>query len=486
MSKKQNSLSTTETVKSSTDGSRLVLVGTYKGDQLTKWRGWYNYPVGKVECKIENRKCGRDELVASDYSRINELWLFNGTKAQRNYKAEFVGIKTREELVRDYGYPAKGKAHGERYLLFKTEFKYQHKLYNPLDCERVIVRTADFATAPKVRKQLKSYLESPDRKDPDLANKLPDVIMQFPPDKLCVCEAAVQLDFLKNLEAGNRLGVSTGFTSSILNRDSSEGTLSFGEIQNQVFEGDCLEVLPRFPSASVDMILCDLPYGTTQNKWDSVIPLDRLWAEYMRVLKPTGAVVLTSQGLFTAKLILSNPYWFRYKLVWVKSKPTNFLNAKVQPLRKHEDVCVFYGQRGTYNPVMGEGVPYDKGVRKNQLSGSYGDFRPVHVQSDGKRYPTDVIYFKTAESEGEVWHPTQKPVELGRYLVKTFSNPGDLVLDNAFGSGSFLVAAALEGRRYVGIEKNERVALFKEKDVDYIEVAMARLGSVSGVQEGIS
>ena len=254
----------------------------------------------------------------------------------------------------------------------------------------------------------------------------------------------------------------------------------------EIYNEDCMEGMKRIPDGSVDMILCDLPYGTTQNKWDSVIPLDRLWAEYMRVLKPTGAVVLTSQGLFTAKLILSNPYWFRYKLVWVKSKPTNFLNAKVQPLRKHEDVCVFYGQRGTYNPVMGEGVPYDKGVRKNQLSGSYGDFRPVHVQSDGKRYPTDVIYFKTAESEGKVWHPTQKPVELGRYLVKTFSNPGDLVLDNAFGSGSFLVAAALEGRRYVGIEKNERVALFKEKDIDYIKVAKVRLGSVSGVQEGIS
>lgn len=127
---------------------------------------------------------------------------------------------------------------------------------------------------------------------------------------------------------------------------------------------------------------------------------------------------------------------------------------------------------------MGEGVPYDKGVRKNQLSGSYGDFRPVHVQSTGKRYPTDVVYFKTAESEGEVWHPTQKPVELGRYLVKTFSNPGDLVLDNAFGSGSFLLAAALEHRHFVGIEKNESVALFKEKSIDYLDIAMSRLKGI--------
>ena len=247
------------------------------------------------------------------------------------------------------------------------------------------------------------------------------------------------------------------------------------ELQDRIFQGDCLKILPLFPSHSIDMVLCDLPYGTTQNKWDSVIPLDALWAEYMRVLKPNGTVVLTSQGVFTAKLILSNPDWFRYKLVWVKSKPTNFLNARLQPLRKHEDVCVFYGHRSTYNPVMGEGVPYDKGVRKDQLSGSYGDFRPVHVKSDGKRYPTDVIYFKTAESEGEVWHPTQKPVELGRYLVKTFSNPGDLVLDNAFGSGSFLLSAALEGRHFVGIEKNEDVALFKDRKIDYIDVATSRL-----------
>lgn len=223
------------------------------------------------------------------------------------------------------------------------------------------------------------------------------------------------------------------------------------------------------------MVLCDLPYGTTANPWDSVIPLDRLWAQYRRVVKSDGAIVLTAQGLFTAKLIVSNERWFRYKIAWEKSKPTNFLNARTQPLRKHEDVCVFYRRQPTYHPQMGDGQPYDKGVRKDQLSGSYGDFAPARVRSEGRRYPTDVIYFKTAESEGEVWHPTQKPLALGRYLIRTYSDPGDLVLDNAFGSGTFLVAALLEGRRYVGIERNRSSLRFKSRSTDLLAIAADRL-----------
>jgi len=249
---------------------------------------------------------------------------------------------------------------------------------------------------------------------------------------------------------------------------------------NLLFQGDCLDVLPRLQPASVDLVLCDLPYGTTQNRWDSVINLERLWAEYRRILKPNGVVVLTSQGIFTARLIMSNEAWFKYKIVWEKSKSTNFLNAKKQPLRKHEDICVFYAKPATYNPQMRPGTPYDKGVRKDQLSGSYGDFLPAHVRSDGDRYPSDVVYFKTAESESEksVWHPTQKPVELGRYLVRTFSNEGDVVLDNAFGSGSFLVAAALEKRRFIGIERNEETHLFKGERIDYVKLANERLSRI--------
>lgn len=256
---------------------------------------------------------------------------------------------------------------------------------------------------------------------------------------------------------------------------NNSGTLPIEPWLNRLFEEDCIGCMEQLPDACIDMILCDLPYGMTQNKWDSYIPLDALWRQYTRIIKPGGAIALTSQGLFTARLIMSCPDLFKYKWVWEKSKPTNFLNAKKQPLRKHEDICIFYSKQPVYHPQMTPGEPYDKGVRKNQLSGCYGDFLPVHVRSDGERYPTDVIYIKTAESEGDVLHPTQKPVELGRYLIRTYTNPGDIVLDNAFGSGSFLVAALLEGRNFIGMEKNENVALFKRSEIDYIEVAKKRL-----------
>jgi len=244
---------------------------------------------------------------------------------------------------------------------------------------------------------------------------------------------------------------------------------------NQIIEGDCLDVMKDIPAKSVNMILCDLPYGTTQNHWDSPMPLEDLWKQYERIIKDNGVIVLTGQGLFSAKLMLSNPKLFKYKIVWEKSKPTNFLNAKKQPLRKHEDILIFYKQQPPYNPQMSPGEPYNKGFRKDQLTGSYGDFRTVEVKSSGERYPTDVVYFKTAESEGEVYHPTQKPVELGRYLVRTFTKPGDVILDNACGSGSFLVAAVLEGRKFIGIEKNEEVFLHKKHRVNYIKVCKKRI-----------
>lgn len=251
--------------------------------------------------------------------------------------------------------------------------------------------------------------------------------------------------------------------------------MSIDKFLNTVVEGDCLEVMKDIPDKSIDMILCDLPYGTTQNKWDSVIPLDKLWKQYKRIIKDNGAIVLTSQGVFTAELILSNKSQFKYKLVWEKSKATNFLNAKKQPLRKHEDICVFYKKQPVYNPQMKEGEPYNKGIRKNQLTGSYGDFSPVEVKSDGLRYPNDIVYFKTAESEGKVYHSTQKPVELGRYLIKTYTNPGDVVLDNTCGSGSFLVAALLEDRNFIGIEINNDEKLYKKENMDLIQVCNFRL-----------
>ncbi len=258
---------------------------------------------------------------------------------------------------------------------------------------------------------------------------------------------------------------------------------------NKVIQGDCLEVMEGIPDQSIDMILCDLPYGTTQNKWDSIIDLTMLWKHYERIIKANGVIALTAQGLFTARLIMSNEKLFKYKIVWIKSKSTNFLNAKKQPLRKHEDICIFYKKQPTYNPQMTNGGAYDKGVRKNQVTGSYGDFKPKHVKSNGERYPNDVVcyeeqliddfvYVKTAESEGPVLHPTQKPIELGRYLIRTFTNPGDVVLDNACGSGSFLLSAILENRQFIGIEKNEDAILHKVKPVDYIKICTDRIEGV--------
>ena len=253
----------------------------------------------------------------------------------------------------------------------------------------------------------------------------------------------------------------------------------------QTIQGDCLKVMDDIASDSVDMILCDLPYGTTQNKWDSVIPLEKLWEQYRRVIKPNGVIALSAQGIFTAKLMLSNEAWFKYKFVWVKSKSTNFLNARKQPLRQHEDICIFYGKQPDYQPVMWQGEPYDKGKRKSQYTGSYGDFKPVVVKSEGQRFPTDTLYCKTAESEAgcRVWHPTQKPVALGRYLIRMFTRPDQVILDNAFGSGSFLVAAAMENRRFIGIEQNEEVHLFKKSRIDYMKVADDRLLEVEAMKK---
>ncbi|TDM14319.1 DNA-methyltransferase [Macrococcus bovicus] len=247
------------------------------------------------------------------------------------------------------------------------------------------------------------------------------------------------------------------------------------DILNTILEGDTIEKMKLIEDKSIDFILVDLPYGTTQNKWDSVIPLDDLWKEYHRIIKDNGVMAFTASGLFSAQLMLSNIKEYKYKYIWVKSKATNFLNAKKQPLRKFEEVLIFYKKQPTYHPQMLEGEAYNKGIRKDQLTGSYGKFSASHVQSTGERYPTDILYFKTAEAEGEVIHPTQKPVALGQFLIKTYTNPGDTVLDNTSGSGAFLVAALKEGRNFIGIEKNEFSELFKKETINYIEKSEARL-----------
>lgn len=172
------------------------------------------------------------------------------------------------------------------------------------------------------------------------------------------------------------------------------------QMNGSIYEGDCLEIMRQFPDSSVDMVLCDLPYGTTRSKWDSVIDLEALWKQYRRIVKPSGAIVLTSQGLFTCQLGMSAPDMFRYKMVWEKCNTTNFLNAKKQPLRKYEDVCVFYRSQPTYNPQMGEGKPYStQSYRNGKITACYGRHSSILTVSNGSRYPTDVLRFKNAQSE---------------------------------------------------------------------------------------
>lgn len=214
--------------------------------------------------------------------------------------------------------------------------------------------------------------------------------------------------------------------------------------------------MTKITDESIDMILCDLPYGTTQCKWDTIIPFDSLWREYNRIIKPNGAIILTATQPFTSTLVTSNLDMFRYSLVWEKSKSTGFLNSKKMPLRAHEDILVFYKNLPTYNPQKTIGKPYDKG-KVNRNTEVYREQKgEMHVKNDdGTRYPRSVQYFKTAESEGKVYHPTQKPLTLFEWLIKTYTNENEVVLDNCIGSGTTAIASIRTNRKYIGIEKDE-------------------------------
>lgn len=214
--------------------------------------------------------------------------------------------------------------------------------------------------------------------------------------------------------------------------------------------GDCLELMKDIPDASVDLILCDLPYGTTRNQWDSVIPFAGLWREYRRLCR--GAIVLTASQPFSSALVVSAPGMFRYSLVWDKSQITGFLNSKRQPLRRHEDVLVFYDNQPTYNPQFSAGEAY--ALNRKHATTNYGVQRENRTDSDGRRYPTSIIDIPQERVRGG--HPTQKPAALMEYLIRTYTNEGDTVLDNCMGSGTTGVACANTGRRFIGIEKDER------------------------------
>lgn len=239
---------------------------------------------------------------------------------------------------------------------------------------------------------------------------------------------------------------------------------------NQIHFGDCLKLMDELDDESVDMILCDLPYGTTRNKWDSIIPLDLLWAQYERVIKENGAIVLFGAQPFTSQLVTSNPKWFRYSLVWQKNKSTGFLNAKKMPLRNHEDILVFYKKLPTYNPQKTTGHKPVNRYTKNTSDGTnYGETK-TGISGGGQtdRYPTSVLSFPVLNNDNKLkFHPTQKPVPLYEWLIKTYSNEGDIILDNCSGAGTLAFASLNQGRNFICIEQDE---IYFHESVERLEV----------------
>lgn len=242
--------------------------------------------------------------------------------------------------------------------------------------------------------------------------------------------------------------------------------------------GDCLQLMDDIEDKSVDFILCDLPYGVTRNSWDSVIPFDKLWSHYCRIIKDNGAIVLFGQSVFSAKLLLSNEKMYRYSFVWDKCAATGFLNAKKMPLRCHEDILVFYRKPPVYNPQMWEGSqPSHHRCKKSveqsdekRIESTYGSYFISQVNleplSSTMKYPRSIIAIPKVPVS-KVQHPTQKPVELMEWLIKTYTNECDTVLDNCMGSGTTGVACVRTGRNFIGMELNE----------DYFKLAKERIAA---------
>lgn len=236
-------------------------------------------------------------------------------------------------------------------------------------------------------------------------------------------------------------------------------------------QGDCLELMKEIPDASVNLILCDLPYGVLNKKnpnaqWDTIIPLDEMWEQYERIIKDNGAIILFASGMFTAQLMMSNQAMWKYNLVWKKgNRSSGFLNAKKQPLRNHEDILVFYKTQPTYNPQMTLGQLVHKkgnGYHK-QNQNCYGEMKEVASRQSNEKYPISVI--DIPKEHPQEYHPTQKPVELLKYLISTYTNEDDVVLDNCMGSGSTGVACKKLKRNFIGYELDE----------NYFNIAKSRI-----------
>lgn len=229
----------------------------------------------------------------------------------------------------------------------------------------------------------------------------------------------------------------------------------------RLIQGNCLDIMPTLPSKSVDMVLTDLPYGTTRNNWDKTIPLPKLWEQFERLIKDRGVIVLFAQTPFDKYLGASKLKLLKYEWIWVKRQGSGHLNAKKMPLKRHENILVFYKRLPKYNPQMTAGKAYK--IKSGRASANYGEQKNVVTENDGVRYPTSILEFNSEKG----LHPTQKPVALCEYLIKTYTDEGDTVLDCCMGSGTTGVACRNLNREFIGIEKEQK----------YFDIALQRLGS---------
>lgn len=235
---------------------------------------------------------------------------------------------------------------------------------------------------------------------------------------------------------------------------------------DSLINADCLEAMKLIEDKSIDCIICDLPYevlnrGNKHAKWDKMIPLDKLWEQYCRIIKDNGAIILFGQGMFTAQLMISNPKMWRYNLIWNKNAPTGFLNANRMPLRCHEDICVFYKSLPTYNPQMVKCEPHKRNHGKGSMKGDhtnrcYGNYIDLPTTISDEKFPKSIITISKEHCVGNFYHPTQKPVALIEYLIKTYTNENELVLDNTAGSMTTAIAAINTNRRCICIEKDDK------------------------------
>ena len=264
------------------------------------------------------------------------------------------------------------------------------------------------------------------------------------------------------------------------------------EGKKEILLGDCLELMKDIPNGSIDMILCDLPYGITQSKWDVIIPFDKLWEQYNRIIKTNGAVVLFGNEPFSSALRFSNMQNWKYDWIWDKKNKTGILNCKKRPLKQFENIMVFYNEQCIYNPQMTKGRFRNKKITTKKVFDAYGDLNNEVDNYNDEYYPSNILEFSNAGNMKGKLHPTQKPIELFEYLIKTYTNENDLVLDNTAGSGTTAIACLNTNRQFIVMEKEQkyydiilkRVADFNknfEHESLIRSTSVALAGNVSGI-----